>query len=87
MDKKDRYWEKNIRLVTGLLSLWASVSFGCGILLHNKLDIINLPGTHFPLGFWFAQQGSIYTFVCLIFFYSWRMNKIDKKFIQNKSGS
>jgi putative solute:sodium symporter small subunit len=84
MDKKDRYWEKNIRLVTGLLSLWASVSFGCGILLHNKLDIINLPGTHFPLGFWFAQQGAILFFIGIVFYYARRMNKIDDEYSEEE---
>ena len=84
MDKKERYWEKNIRLVTGLLSLWASVSFGCGILLHNKLDTINLPGTHFPLGFWFAQQGAILFFIGIVFYYARRMNKIDDEYSEEK---
>ena len=80
MDKKERYWKKNIRLVTGLLGIWASVSFGCGILLHNKLDTINLPGTHFPLGFWFAQQGAILFFIGIVFYYARRMNKIDEEY-------
>lgn len=84
MDKKERYWKKNIRLVTGLLSLWASVSFGCGILLHNKLDTINLPGTHFPLGFWFAQQGAILFFIGIVFYYARRMNKIDDEYSEEK---
>ena len=84
MDKKERYWKKNIRLVTGLLSLWASVSFGCGILLHNKLDTINLPGTHFPLGFWFAQQGAILFFIGIVFYYARRMNKIDDEYNEEK---
>ena len=84
MDKKERYWKKNIRLVTGLLSLWASVSFGCGILLHNELDTINLPGTHFPLGFWFAQQGAILFFIGIVFYYARRMNKIDDEYSEEK---
>lgn len=84
MDKKERYWKKNIRLVTGLLILWASVSFGCGILLHNKLDTINLPGTHFPLGFWFAQQGAILFFIGIVFYYARRMNKIDDEYSEEK---
>ena len=62
----------------GLLSLWFIVSFGCGILFADLLDQFTFFG--FKLGFWFAHQGSIFTFVLLIFFYVWRMNRLDKQF-------
>ena len=61
-----------------MLSIWFLVSYGFGILLKDQLDKIPLGG--FKLGFWFAQQGSIYVFVILIFVYVWLMNRLDKKF-------
>ncbi len=72
------YWKANIRLVVGCLIVWFVVSFGFGILLAEPLNSIRLGG--YKLGFWFAQQGSIYVFVALIFFYANQMNKLDKKF-------
>jgi len=72
------YWAANIRIVTLCLIIWAIVSFGFGILLRPLLAGISVGGT--DLGFWFAQQGSILTFIALIFHYAWRMNKIDEKF-------
>ena len=63
-----------------LLSIWFIVSYGCGILFVEQLNAYRLPGTGFKLGFWFAQQGSIYVFVALIFLYAWKMNRIDRKF-------
>lgn len=72
------YWRANLKLIFGCLSVWFLVSFGFGILLVEPLNQIQLFG--YKLGFWFAQQGSIYTFVALIFFYTWRMNKLDKQF-------
>jgi putative solute:sodium symporter small subunit len=69
-----------VRLVVILLAIWAAVSFGCGILLADWLDRFRIPGTGFRLGFWFAQQGSIYVFVALIFVYVWRMNALDKEY-------
>ena len=78
-DKKsssNAYWEANIRIVTWSLVIWALVSFGFGIILRPLLSGIAVGGT--DLGFWFAQQGSIYVFVLLIFFYAWRMNRIDR---------
>ena len=72
------YWKANIRLVIGCIVVWFLVSYGCGILFADALNGIRLGG--YKLGFWFAQQGSIYTFVGLIFFYASRMNKLDKKF-------
>jgi len=61
-----------------LLSIWFVVSYGCGILWVEELNTIRLGG--FQLGFWFAQQGSIYVFVVLIFVYVWLMNKLDREF-------
>ncbi len=77
---KDRtgYWKKNLRLLTILLSIWFIVSFGFGILLVDVLNTIRIGG--FKLGFWFAQQGSIYVFIALIFIYVQRMNRLDKEF-------
>ena len=72
------YWKKNLNLVAKLLVVWFSVSFGCGILFKEQLDTIKLGG--FKLGFWFAQQGSMYVFVILIFVYVYLMNKLDKKY-------
>lgn len=77
-DNRTEYWQTNIRLVISLLFVWFLVSFGAGILLVDWLDQFQLFG--FRLGFWFAQQGSIYTFVVLIFFYVWRMSVIDRQF-------
>ena len=76
MQNNDSYWRANIRLMLGLLAIWFTVSFGFGIILLDWLNQFRLFG--FKLGFWWAQQGSIYVFVVLIFFYSWRMKKIDR---------
>ena len=76
--KKDSYWNENIRILTFLLSIWFLVSFGFGILLSDWLDQFQIGG--FKLGFWFAQQGSIYVFIILIFIYIHLMNKLDKKY-------
>jgi putative solute:sodium symporter small subunit len=72
------YWAANIRLVKISLVIWAIVSFGFGILLRPLLSGIPVGGT--DLGFWFAQQGSILVFLALIFFYAWRMNKLDAEY-------
>ena len=72
------YWKANLRLLFGCLVVWFIVSYGLGIILVDFMNQFSLGG--YPLGFWFAQQGSIFTFVVLIFFYAWRMNAIDKKF-------
>ncbi len=76
-DKRD-YWNANLRLVGLCLVIWFVVSYGFGIILVDVFNTISLGG--YPLGFWFATQGSIYVFVALIFFYAWRMNKLDRKF-------
>ncbi|MEY3039568.1 MAG: DUF4212 domain-containing protein [Flavobacteriaceae bacterium] len=73
-----KYWSYNLKYLLILLSIWFSVSFGAGILLVDELNKVRLGG--FKLGFWFAQQGSIYVFVVLIFVYVWLMNRLDKKF-------
>ncbi len=76
-DDTRAYWKANLRLVGILLFVWFLVSYGFGILLVDVLNRVRIPGTGFPLGFWFAQQGSIYVFVILIFVYVWRMNRLD----------
>jgi putative solute:sodium symporter small subunit len=73
---KNTYWKKNIRFITILLSLWFILSFGCGILFVEQLNTIQIGG--FKLGFWFAQQGSIFGFVAIIFTYIYLMNKLDQ---------
>lgn len=73
---KNTYWKKNIRYITILLSFWFIVSFGCGILFVEQLNTIQIGG--FKLGFWFAQQGSIYGFIIIIFTYIYLMNKLDQ---------
>lgn len=75
----NRYWRANLTITLGLLFIWAFVSFGCGILFADKLDDIHLFGTGYPLGFWFAQQGSIIVFVFLILIYAISMNALDRK--------
>lgn len=72
------YWKENLKYLLILLSIWFVVSYGCGILFREALNEIKLGG--FKLGFWFAQQGSIYVFVVLIFVYVRLMNKLDKKY-------
>jgi len=71
------YWRTNLKYLSILLTLWFFVSFGCGILWVEYLNQFQLGG--FPLGFWFAQQGAIYTFVILIFVYIYLMNRLDRK--------
>lgn len=72
------YWQKNLRLLAVLLVIWFVVSYGFGILLAGPLNSIQIGG--FKLGFWFAQQGSIYVFILLIFVYVRQMNKLDKEY-------
>ena len=76
----DRYWARNLRLLMILLAIWWVVSYGAGIIWADSLNSITIPGTGFQVGFWFAQQGSIYVFVALIFIYARLMNKIDEEF-------
>lgn len=72
------YWRANVRLLGILLVLWFTVSFGFGIILAPWLNLIDIGGV--PLGFWFAQQGSIYGFIAIIFIYVVRMNALDRRF-------
>ncbi len=72
------YWKKNLRFLAILLTIWFVVSFGLGILFVDEMNTIRIGG--FKLGFWFAQQGSIYAFVLIIFVYVRWMNKLDKEF-------
>ena len=76
---RDAYWRANLRLLAVLLPIWAVVSFGFGILFADVLDRVRIPGTGFRLGFWFAQQGSIYVFCGLVFVYAWRMNTLERR--------
>jgi len=78
LEKAQAYWKENISTIIKLLVVWFIVSFGCGILFINELNTIEISGV--KLGFWFAQQGSIYVFVALIFIYVKLMNNIDKKY-------
>lgn len=73
-----KYWKQNLRLLVVLLSIWFAVSFLCGIILVDVLNQFSIGG--FPLGFWFAQQGSILAFVAIIFIYVYRMNRLDKAY-------
>ena len=77
-DSGKAYWKANIRLVTYSLIVWAVVSYGFGIVLRPVLDVVDVGGA--GLGFWFAQQGSIYVFLILIFLYAYRMNALDRQF-------
>lgn len=78
VNKRQAYWKKNTSLMIKLLIIWFIVSFGCGIIFVDVLNTIQIGG--YKLGFWFAQQGSIYAFVILAFFYAWRMKKMDREF-------
>jgi putative solute:sodium symporter small subunit len=83
---KTRYWRQNLKWLGILLSIWFIVSYGCGILFVDFLDRYNLPGTHLKLGFWFAQQGSIYVFVILIAIYARVMNRLDRELLEGTDG-
>ncbi len=76
--RRQEYWRRNLRLMSVLLVVWALVSFGAGIVFVEPLNNVNFMGV--PLGFWFAQQGSILTFLVLIAIYVWRMDKLDAEF-------
>ena len=78
--RRASYWRSNLRCLGLLLSIWFFVSFGCGILFVDFFNRFHLPGTGFKLGFWFAQQGSIYCFVVLVFAYAAWMNRLDRRF-------
>ena len=72
------YWKATVRLTVSLLIIWFAVSYGAGILFREFLDQFSIGGA--PLGFWFAQQGAIYVFVALIFYYCWAMARLERKF-------
>jgi putative solute:sodium symporter small subunit len=78
MSTAKEYWKANLRLVALCIAIWFVVSFGFGILLAEQLNSVRIGG--YKLGFWFAQQGSMYIFVALIFFYAYRMSVLDRKF-------
>ncbi|MCF7688840.1 MAG: DUF4212 domain-containing protein [Cephaloticoccus sp.] len=77
-ENRQAHWRANLRLIVCLMCVWAFVSFGCSIFFVDELDQFKIGG--FKLGFWMAQQGSIYVFVLLIGFYAWRMNYLDRKY-------
>ena len=79
-ERRAAYWARNVRYLTGLLLVWFLVSYGLGIFLAEPLNRVRLPGSGFKLGFWFAQQGSIYVFVLLIVVYVRLMNRLDREF-------
>ena len=81
-EQAQAYWRENLRLMLGLLAIWFVVSYGCAVLLVDVLNTVSIGG--FKLGFWFAQQGSIYVFVGLIFVYVMKMNALDKKYQVNE---
>ncbi len=83
VDDKENYWRENIRLIIRCLLVWFIFSYGFSIILVDYLNLIKIGG--FKLGFWFAQQGSIYVFVILIFYYSSKMGVIDEKYRRNNS--
>ncbi len=78
--RQAEYWRRNLRILAALLSVWFVVSYLLGIILAEPLNAFRIPGTHVPAGFWFAQQGSIYVFVVLIFAYVFLMNRLDREF-------
>lgn len=77
-ERDHAYWNANLRLILICISIWAVVSYGFGIILRGPLMGLSIGGADF--GFWFAQQGSIFTFLALVTFYAWRMNKLDEEF-------
>ena len=74
------YWAANLRYLGILLTIWFLVSFGCGILWADGLNNFRFPGSGYKVGFWFAQQGSIYVFLVLIFVYVRLMNRLDRQY-------
>ena len=75
---RSAYWRANIKILASLLLIWFTSSFLLGIVFVKELNQFRMGG--FKIGFWFAQQGSIYVFLLIIFYYVWRMNKLDKEF-------
>ena len=83
MNKNENYWKENITPIIKCLTIWFISSYGFSIILVDQLNTIRLGG--YKLGFWFAQQGSIYIFVILIFYYAMKMGEIDEKYGSNDS--
>jgi putative solute:sodium symporter small subunit len=77
-EQRQAYWQANLKLTLTMLAIWFVISYCCGILFVEQLNAIKIGG--YKLGFWFAQQGSMYGFVAIIFFYASRMKAIDRKF-------
>ena len=77
-ENRAAYWSANLRLLITLLVIWFVASYGCGIILVDVLNTISIGG--YKLGFWFAQQGSMYVFLVLIYIYAMRMGQLDRKF-------
>ena len=77
-NQNSSYWRENLKIIVRLLAIWFVVSFGCGLLFVDQLNTISIGG--YKLGFWFAQQGSIYVFVALIFIYAKKLDKLDQKY-------
>ena len=77
-DRMAKYWSKNVSLMFRVFVIWFVVSFGCGIVFVDWLNQFRLGG--YPMGFWFAQQGSIFVFVGLVFYYAHKMSSIDREF-------
>lgn len=76
------YWQRNIRYMSILLAIWAAAGLGCGIIFADYLNQFELPGSGYPLGFWFAQQGSIIVFVLVILVYALLMNRLDRTYMK-----
>jgi putative solute:sodium symporter small subunit len=83
-EQAKKYWRRNLALMIKLLVVWFAVSFGCGILLFDVLNQIQIGG--YKLGFWFAQQGSLYVFILLIFYYARKMAALDREFNVDDKG-
>ena len=83
-EQAKKYWRRNVALMIKLLVVWFAVSFGCGILLFDVLNQIQIGG--YKLGFWFAQQGSLYVFIVLIFYYARKMAALDREFHVDDKG-
>jgi len=78
LEKRQQYWRENVRLMVVLLAIWFTISYLCGIVFVEELNTIRLGG--YKLGFWFAQQGSMYGFVAIIFIYAKKMAALDRKY-------
>jgi putative solute:sodium symporter small subunit len=86
VERHAEYWRRNVRYLWILIAIWFTVSYGFGIIFADTLNAYRIPGTSYPVGFWFAQQGSIYVFVVLIFVYVRLMNRLDREFQVDEGG-